>query len=151
MSIACGDSTQMGQIVVSRATAFTGFGCYLDLSGSMRGLFYEGKGLLDGFVNATRDVMAFWEKYWSVVLDYWGLTVRCLVGEELPTSQDKYVVQNFMRRIETERVANRTGRIVNKMPVFNAGQYRVVNKQFFVLLPTIAKLKRTNRFFNTTL
>ena len=92
-------------------------------------MFYEGKGLLDNFVNYIKEDGQFIdERYWNVVLDYWGLTIRCLSGEQVPMTQEKYIVENFIRRIEIEREANRSGRFIPKFPVFSPSFFKFVSK-----------------------
>ena len=68
------------------------------------------------------------ERYWNLVLDYWGLTIRCFSGEEIPSSQDKYIVENFIRRIEIEREANKSGRFIPKIPVFSPSLFKFIPK-----------------------
>ncbi|EDR28574.1 hypothetical protein EDI_338270 [Entamoeba dispar SAW760] len=123
------DKSFNGQILVTTSNTFTGNDAALDLSKGFKGLFYEGKGLLDNFISYTKEGGQFLEeRYWNIVLDYWGLTVRCLAGESIPTSQDKYVIQNFIRRVEIEREANKTGRIVPKIPIFSPTLFKFIPK-----------------------
>ncbi|KAL7711527.1 UDENN domain-containing protein [Entamoeba marina] len=123
------DKTRDGQITVLSTHTYNGHDAFLDLSKGFKGLYYEGKGLLENFVvHAKSGGQFLTERYWNIVLDYWGLTVRCLAGEQLPTTQDKYVIENFVRKMETEREANKTGRIVPKHPVFSPSLFKYISK-----------------------
>lgn len=84
-----------GQILLSTSNSYTGQDASLDVSRGLKGLVYEGRSsLLDGFLTYIKEGGQFIEeRYWNIVLDYWGLTVRCLAGEPTPTTQDKYVVE----------------------------------------------------------
>ncbi|ELP85397.1 hypothetical protein EIN_086790 [Entamoeba invadens IP1] len=118
-----------GQIVVITANTYEGNEVVFDLAKGIKGLYYEGKGILDGFVIYMKEGgKCLEERYWNVVLDYWGLAVRVMAGEDVSTSQDKLVVENFFRRIETEKEAIKTGRVIHKMPVFPSSLYKFVSK-----------------------
>ena len=100
------DKALNGQILISSSNTYIGNDASWDLAKGFKGLFYEGKSLLDEFITYIKEDGQFIEeRYWNVVLDYWGLTIRCLSGEQIPKSQEKYIIENFIRRIEIEREA----------------------------------------------
>ncbi|KAL7716076.1 UDENN domain-containing protein [Entamoeba marina] len=83
------DKTRDGQITVLSTHTYNGHDSFLDLSKGFKGLYYEGKGLLENFVVHAK---------------------------------------NFVRKMETEREANKTGRIVPKHPVFSPPLFKYISK-----------------------
>ena len=108
--------------------------CQLDVSKSFYGMSYneEMKGsILHSFVVYALENKPFLaQKMWNVLVEYSQLTMKCFFNPEitmkLSSSPERFIVQNFERKIEQERIYTETKQIVFRRPIIAKNMFVTV-------------------------
>ena len=70
------------------------------------------------------------QKMWNVLVEYSQLTMKCFFNPEitmkLSSSPERFIVQNFERKIEQERIYTETKQIVFRRPIIAKNMFVTV-------------------------
>ena len=108
--------------------------CQLDVSKSFYGMSYNEQmktSILHSFVTYALENKPFLaQKMWNVMVEYSQLTMKCFLNPEttfkLSTSPERFIVQNFERKIEQERIYSETRQIIFRRPIIAKNMFVTV-------------------------